>query len=160
MTSDGGKTWHQQTLPLPKVSSDTETISDFSTTPPVFFGNDGILPTIFFKTQNYMVLYLTHDGGKTWTPTTPTPIGTNLTSNVYVADRLHAWFSNNISFYATSDGGQNWAKVGQIPSAIGEMSFVDASNGWAIGTPENSSPLLLHTTNSGKTWQAITYSIQ
>ncbi len=159
-TSDGGKTWQQQTLPLPKELSNAELIGDFTTTPPVFFGNDGILPTIiFYQTQDYMVLYVTHDGGKTWTPTTPTPI-TNISSNIYVADRQHAWFSDHTTFYATSDGGQNWTKVGQTPSEIGEMSFVDASNGWAIGPLTNKSPLLLHTINGGKTWQAITYSIQ
>ena len=53
--------------------------------------------------------------------------------NIYIADRQHAWFSENTTFYATSDGGQNWAKVGQTPSEIGEMSFVDANNGWAVG---------------------------
>ncbi len=162
MTSDGGKTWHQQTLSSPKAFSNAEQIGDFTTTPPVFFGNDGILPTtVFYQSQSYMVLYVTHDGGKTWAPTTPAPVkGISSNDNIYVADRQHAWFIDSTTFYATSDGGQSWAKVGQTPSAIGEMSFVDANNGWAIGPMDNKSPLLLHTTNGGKTWQAITYSIQ
>ena len=160
MTSNGGKNWQQQTLPLPKAFSNAKLIGDFTTTPPVFFGNDGILPTIiFYKAQTYMVLYVTHDGGKTWTPTTPTPIN-DISSNIYIADGQHAWFSENTTFYATSDGGKSWAKVGQTPSEIGGMSFVDANNGWAVGPLKNKSPLLLHTTNSGKTWQAITYSIK
>jgi photosystem II stability/assembly factor-like uncharacterized protein len=162
MSIDGGKNWQQQTLSLPNTLSNAEMIGDFTTTPPVFFGNDGILPTtIFYHTQSYMVLYVTHDGGKTWAPTTPAPIkNPNTNNNIYVTDTQHAWFSDNTTFYATSDGGKSWTQVGQTPSEIGEMSFVDANNGWAIGPSANKSPLLLHTTNGGKTWQAITYSIQ
>ncbi|MBV9230516.1 MAG: hypothetical protein JOZ18_14500 [Chloroflexi bacterium] len=160
MTSDGGKTWQQQTLPIPKEFSNAELVGDFTTTPPVFFGNDGILPTMmFYRSQSYMVLYVTHDGGKTWTSTTPTPIDGD-GSNIYVADMQHAWFSDRTTFYATSDGGKSWAKLGQTPSEIGAMSFVDANNGWGIGLPGNKSPLLLHTTDGGRMWQSITYYIQ
>jgi len=161
MTSNGGKAWQQQTLSLPKELSNAELIGDFTTTPPVFFGNEGILPTtIYYQSQDYMVLYVTHDGGKTWTPTTPAPINPSTNNNIYVADTQHAWFSDKTTFYATSDGGKTWVQAGQTPSEIGGMSFVDANNGWAIGPSANKSPLLLHTTNGGKTWQAIIYSIQ
>ena len=160
-TSDGGKTWQQQTLPLPTQFSNAELIGDFTTTPPVFFGSDGILPTtVYYQSQSYMVLYVTHDGGKTWTATTPFTPSAAYASNIYVADMQHAWFSTQNTFYSTSDGGQSWTKVGQTPAEIGEMSFVDASNGWAIGLPSDKSPLLLHTTDGGRTWQAIAYSIQ
>lgn len=160
-TNDGGRTWQPQTLPPPKQFSNAELIGDFTTTPPVFFGNDGILPTtIYYQSQSYIVFYVTHDGGKTWTPTTPFTSGVAGISNIYVADMQHAWFSVDNTFYSTSDGGQSWAKVGQTPVLISEVSFVDANNGWAIGLPNNESPLLLHTTDGGRTWQAIAYSIQ
>ena len=105
-----------------------------------------------------MVLYVTHDGGKTWQASTPKSSATSA-SNIFVADMQHAWFSIENTFYSTSDGGQSWAEVGQTPAEIGEMSFVDASNGWAIGLPSNKLPLLLHTTDGGRTWRSIAYSL-
>jgi len=159
-SSDGGKTWQEQKLPLPREATNAEQIGEFTTTPPVFFGNDGLLPVlVYYQSQPSIDLYVTHDGGKTWAPTKLAPIDGR---NVYIADMQHAWASDKTGFYATSDGGEHWTKLGQPSSEIGEMSFVDTNIGWAIGPflLDNKSPLLLHTIDGGKTWQPIIYYIQ
>ena len=53
------------------------------------------------------------------------------------------------------------------PQPVGQLSFVDANNGWAIGSSDvtpgntkNQPPNLLHTTNGGRTWQQITAVLQ
>src|SRR6266480_105375 len=77
---------------------------------PIFPGYRFLLHSSFYRIAQFRTLVLSAE------------IYNNISSNIYIADRQHAWFSENTTFYATSDGGQNWAKVGQIPSAIGEMS--------------------------------------
>jgi photosystem II stability/assembly factor-like uncharacterized protein len=131
---------------------------DYNTTPPVFFGNNGILPVqVGTASGQGLDLYVTHDGGNTWAPTTLANVGMGI---VYVLDMQHAWATDGVVIYATSDGGQSWTKLAGGFTNLGEMSFVDAVNGWAISSRGGKTPLLLHTTDGGKTWRQINYSIQ
>lgn len=102
-------------------------------------------------------LYVTHDGGMHWLPTSLTNF---VSYNVYIEDMQHAWASDGGTIYSTSNGGQSWTKLGTISSTFGVMSFVDALNGWAIGSPGCNTTLLLHTADGGKTWHRIPYVIQ
>jgi len=161
VTHDGGKTWQSQSLPaLPGADKSAK----LSTKPPVFFGMTGLLPVsdqiIPPKTPGIgLDLYVTHNGGQTWTPT---PLVTsNIPGNkklmpftIDVMDMQHAWAILGTDLYATSNGGQSWTKLPSAPQSITELNFVDANTGWAI-TPTN----LLHTTDGGHTWQPINYFI-
>lgn len=162
MTSDGGHTWQTQKLPFPSAISNAEQVGEAFTTPPVFFGNEGLLPAfLYYQSQSHMVLYVTHNGGATWIPTTPLLINGH---NIYVTDMQHAWASDQSGLYTTSDGGQHWTNLGQLPLTINQMSFINHANlvyiGWAIGTHQDQSPALYHTEDGGKTWQQINYYIK
>jgi photosystem II stability/assembly factor-like uncharacterized protein len=152
-TQDGGKTWRSQSLPTIKGLSN----ATYNTTPPVLFGANGVLP-VYVNTANVhgVDLYVTHDGGTTWTPTT---LNNFSAYSVYTLDMLHTWVHGDRTFSATSNGGQSWTTLGATQNAASGMSFVDTSNGWAINDPVNKMATLFHTTDGGKTWQEISYSI-
>ena len=183
VTHDGGQTWQSVQLPaLPGAGQDNLV----ETTPPVMFGNNGLLPitdgdvtlstTGVNPSSTGLDLYVTHDAGLTWSPTKFITITGDEVPIVYVTDMQHAWAATSTGTYATSDGGQSWTKLPPTPQPIGMMSFIDAKNGWAVGPRDipigandsnviakatnSGQPLLLHTTDGGRTWQHINYSIQ
>ena len=65
-TRDGGRTWINSSLPAPRGYRR----DNLHTASPAFFGGDGVLPTSFSFPIAF-VLYHSHDGGSTWSPTTP-----------------------------------------------------------------------------------------
>ena len=154
VTHDGGKTWQSQSLPtLPGLTN-----VEYDTTPPVFFGNEGLLPVqVNTATLRGIDLYVTHDGGSHWSPTELT---TFASTNVYILDMHHAWATVESIVYATNNGGQSWVKQGTAPDTVAGMSFVDENNGWAIGYINDTTPLLLHTIDGGRSWQVIHFVIR
>lgn len=155
VTHDGGKTWQKQSLPLNPSASNSE----YDTTPPVFIGNDGLLPVhVSGSAQPVLDFYITHDGGQTWTSEPLAPFNS---MNTYVVDMAHAWATDTNSnvFYRTVSGGVSWQKEQSATQTINALSFINDSEGWAIGSP-NDKPLLLHTADGGQTWQRINYSVQ
>jgi len=167
-THDGGKTWQRVTsssfFHLPDWGGTQSTVFFYHTTPPVFFGNKGLLPVQVDGQldQNAQVsgfiLFSTANGGQGWGPPAPgiDALAKFMTGDLYIADPQHAWASdtNSGACYATVDAGKTWQKVGDV-GQVRAFSFVDTSNGWAIGDNK-----LQHTTDGGKTWQKLTYSIQ
>ncbi|HEY4032683.1 MAG TPA: hypothetical protein VGL94_01805 [Ktedonobacteraceae bacterium] len=176
VTHDGGKTWQNQSLPVLPGAGKSDLLS---TKPPVFSGNNGLLPVEDQITPPLgsksspsigLDLYATHNGGQTWTPTKL--VTSNLTSNglristTYAMDSQHVWGTLGTNLYATSNGGQSWTQLPQPPQPIDGFSFIDLNNGWAISSgnvtasnTKNQSPNLLHTIDGGHTWQPINYSI-
>lgn len=61
-TKDGGVTWTQQKLNIPKKYSDTE----FSTYPPVFFTSKDALLLTYSPDFSEQLVFVTHDGGASW----------------------------------------------------------------------------------------------
>jgi photosystem II stability/assembly factor-like uncharacterized protein len=166
MTGDGGKTWRYQSLPNLPGATVTAASVFYRTTPPVLFGNFGLLPVYVqgnlpeLGEVNSLILYRTHDGGKTWQtdfPRNPDALVNARLDNLYIADMYHAWGSdpNNGDMYATRDGGQHWEKVATHAGNFKALHFIDAVHGWAIDGVS-----LYRTNDSGRTWQKINYSIQ
>ncbi|GCE21133.1 hypothetical protein KDK_49330 [Dictyobacter kobayashii] len=153
VTHNGGTTWQSQSIPQPNGQQ----AGTFTTTPPVFFGQNGILPTQVYYNSPNIDLYVTHNGGATWTSTTLA----NYNADTFSAlDTQHVWAtqSNGTAIYSTTDGGTSWHAIGNTPQPISELSFVDPQNGWAIGQ-STSTPQLYHTINGGATWTQINYTI-
>ena len=149
VTHDAGRTWHQQTLPIPSGAVPVQVETD----PPTFFtAHDGVLPVRLVTPQASLpYLYLTHDAGSTWNSSTPLPA-----SSADFLDVNRGWATDMHTVYATHDGGQHWITLTTFksPQAIGTPDFVTSDIGWAIvGT--NAGPLLLKTTDGGHTWKAI-----
>ncbi len=153
-TRDGGKTWQSQSLPrVPGVSN-----AIYMTTPPVIIGSTGLLPVqVNTESVRGLDLYVSRDGCNSWAPTT---LDKFAAVEVYALDTQHVWANNTSSFSGTNNEGQSWTALPATGYSVGEISFVDTSNGWTISPIGNNTPLLLHTANGGKTWQKIQYSIQ
>jgi photosystem II stability/assembly factor-like uncharacterized protein len=159
VSHDGGATWNRQSLPLlPGVPS-----AQFSLGSPTFFsGTDGVLPVIFsdvvtergFATD----IYVTHDGGKTWTSTAPLPLASVA---IDFADMQHGWATDGTILYRTSNGGQKWTKLspGVTFKQVTSLDFVSSTLGWAIGGPGKNSSLVLKTTDGGESWMTVPLSI-
>ncbi|GHO88426.1 WD40/YVTN/BNR-like repeat-containing protein [Dictyobacter formicarum] len=152
ITHTGGKTW--QVMLLPHLLGGYTMISNNSQ-PPVFFGNVVLLPVnVSTPSGNMLVLYRSNDSGQHWFQTSVVHI---TAQNTYVLDPSYAWATDTKSgkFYRTTDGGNHWNLASNTVYNLQALSFPSASAGWGI-----SNQSLLHTTDGGKTWQPIHYTIQ
>lgn len=179
ITHDGGVTWQHQSILLPEgVYLGSVTL------PPVFFNaTDGILPLIFPTSPQSQVLtiYVTHNGGASWSATTP--VSTSATAGTSSAmasggivgsgfytggaidfvDAMHSWLASNTfavkshqyissTVYRTSDGGQHWThSTVRLNTGITMIDFVSRAQGWAI----DSAQALYQTTDGGQTWTKV-----
>jgi photosystem II stability/assembly factor-like uncharacterized protein len=156
VTHDGGSTWHQQTLPMPQGVSSAQ----LSILAPTFFSaTDGILPVSFAdiatKRGIAIIIYMTHDGGKTWRSTMPVFVALSAS---HFLDMQHGWLTDGATLFVTSDSGQHWAKLASSANfkRVTLLDFVSATTGWAIGNRGNGSVILLKTSDGGQTWRQIT----
>jgi photosystem II stability/assembly factor-like uncharacterized protein len=106
----------------------------------------------------------TNDGGVTWYDVTPEEIeATTDILETFFLDHEHIWllepdfnnFPNNGLLYHTADGGLTWS-VSSTPFSGGDLSFVDARNGWmladlGVGAGSNA-VAVFQTTDGGATW--------
>jgi photosystem II stability/assembly factor-like uncharacterized protein len=182
-TGDAGQTWQLQTLPLPASLHDGRMVAD---RPPQFFladGTNGIMgatvsPANPDSSDLFRVIFITHDGGQTWQPTTPVKYGT--TWQFITAQIGWMWSQvppyNSVSgpvhgtLYRTFDAGITWQPV---PATHGladclaphdhvvQLDFVDENCGWALIREWNGlSTHVLKTIDGGMTWRDQPMEIQ
>lgn len=100
-THDGGRTWQQQPMPLPKGFAPHWTA--FAKPPTFFTPRDGILPAYYtFREDSgqettIVAFYVTRDSGTTWTYNGPGPVSTWSVATHAVADMNHAWVRRGTS---------------------------------------------------------------
>lgn len=160
-THDSGRTWQQQVMPLPKEL--TPHWNAFPKLPKFFTARDGILPVYYSLPNNsgletvIVAFYVTHDSGKTWTYTTPGPVGSSDVAHG-VADTNHLWVKQGNVVYATTDGGRHWTPLPRNPlfASVIQVDFVSPQVGWAL---RYEFPFLLKTVDGGRTWIPVTYTI-
>ncbi len=149
-TMDSGVTWTQQALPLPPGTES----ADFRTVAPTFFGlNDAVLP-VWVTTgvgQRGLYLYITHDGGATWSRSSGTAQFDGHYDLLSTSDAV-GWSGN---FYATHDSGNTWSQI--IPNidfgeTIGDMDFVSTTIGWVVDMDASGNTALYRTNDGGSTW--------
>ena len=106
----------------------------------------------------------TNDGGITWYNVTPPDVKeTGSAVSTFILDKDHAWvqkpdfnnFPNNGLLYHTADGGLTWT-ISSTPFSGGDLSFLDASNGWmladlGVGAGSNAVSVF-QTKDAGATW--------
>jgi photosystem II stability/assembly factor-like uncharacterized protein len=147
VTYDGGRTWHYQRLSLvPGLRN-----AFYVPSVPVFVGNNGLLPVTVSNIG--IAIYGTNDGGRTWHLSTFTRFSEQV---VYTLDLQNIWATDGNVIHATMNGGRNWG-VFSLLSNVSAFSFVDAMHGWALS---QNGAYLSRTTNGGRTWSLINYSIQ
>lgn len=155
VTLDGGKTWNSQSFPF----SSGQASMQIETRPPTFFtAKDGILPVSFADLITgrgiATVIYVTHDKGITWQPTTPVSAARGTADFL---DMQQGWVTDGNSLYMTNNGGQRWTKLSTSANFknVSHLDFVSPDIGWAIGSTANNSPALLKTMDGGRTWAII-----
>jgi photosystem II stability/assembly factor-like uncharacterized protein len=107
----------------------------------------------------------TNDGGLTWYNVSPpdmTETGYNV--DTFFLDDDHAWvqkpdlekYPNSGTLYRTADGGRTWDNF-IVPFSRGDLSFIDAENGWALadlGVGAGSNAVaVFQTTDGGGSWE-------
>jgi len=154
-TSDSGITWSRLQLAIP-AGYETAFIT---TTAPTFFGaNDAVLPvwmTIGVGMRD-LFLYVTHDGGNSWTPSPAFARNAEQTDTVSMSNTI-SWDWANV-FHTTSNSGGSWNIVTpnvNFDDDFRELDFVSASVGWARQQHSDGSTSLYRTTDGGSTWTLL-----
>jgi photosystem II stability/assembly factor-like uncharacterized protein len=154
-TTNSGVSWVQQSLPLP---AGYESAFITTTAPKFFTPNDGILPVwmTIGSDMRDLFLYITHDGGNTWTPSSSFARNGTITDFVSLQNAF-SWNQNNF-FYATANAGANWMQVTpdiNFGGTIRDMDFVSPSMGWVLDTDDNDNTALYRTFDSGAHWTML-----
>ncbi len=154
-TMNSGTTWSQVSLPLPSGYQS----AFITTTAPKFFGtNDAVLPvwmTIGAGMRD-LFLYITHDGGATWTASPAFARNAEQTEIISMTNTI-SWDSANV-FHSTSNSGNTWTTVTpnvNFGDGFRELDFVSATTGWARLQLSDGHTALYRTTDGGSTWTLL-----
>ena len=160
-THDGGRTWAEQDLALPAGYEDAQAAPEA----PVFFSaQDGVLAVGLFRHEPARALYITRDGGATWTPTPPFSAAVGGAVRTALLSAGEGWAlvqpvpgtTDRVELRHTTDGGLTWTALSADPALakVVELQFVDRDHGWAL-CAEGESTYLLKTADGGRTWARV-----
>ena len=167
VTHNGGVTWSPQPIPLlstPYLGLESPTF---------ITSQDGVMLGTPASEEPGVVVYLTLDGGRSWTAhdapgTSPHAVDVINADDIWLlsSDTMNAGFAAGL--YVTHDGGQIWSTLqrldnGPPPGGLdfngSILDFVSASLGWTdtfIGDGDD----ILQTTDGGHTWKRVTVQIK
>ena len=151
-SQDGGTSWAHQNLSIPAAYSGAMTGANL----PVFFGNnEAVLAVLLFANANGSEFYISHDGGQSWSATTPVDQGGFL--SVASASDFFVW-DGSAPLNVSHDGGASWSKVTpniNIKDNMVSMQFINASTGWALTSDASSHRMLYKSMDGGATWTVL-----
>lgn len=116
-TEDGGRTWSER---LGLAPNDDKRLGGLS-----FIGrSDG------WTVGGGSLIYKTADGGRSWNmaPKSSNKCG----GSPFFVNKQTGWLYGS-SICRTDDGGQSWVKQ-DVGIAVKNLYFIDAANGWAVGS--------------------------
>jgi len=176
-TAGGGGSWQPVAISAPAA------VAGWTLTPtqPAFSGQEGILPIAYRDptgpdnaTANRIYLYVSRDGGSTWSNPQPAPAGFAPVGDIVstsILDSKHIWLTSlslsggdNVqakpAVARTSDGGLSWTVVRNTPRIL-VMTFADPTHGYALDVsgPDNTNGIL-RTSDAGTTWQRVDLSVK
>ena len=149
LTSDGGRTWQNESLSAPRdVEPGLFQSCDCETTPPVIPpGSNRAAVLKIFASGYQSWLYYTQDGGQTWN-TSQLAQSSLLRAPIFVSPQ-DGWTTNESQLFITRDAGQTWSQAGRLPNLrfLGTLDLVNLRDGWATGGVQ-----AYETHNGGQTW--------
>ncbi|HSM72514.1 MAG TPA: NBR1-Ig-like domain-containing protein [Anaerolineales bacterium] len=157
-TSDNGLNWMKQDLPVPAGYENAY----MATVEPKFFDpNNGILPVWMSVDVGArdLYLYVTHDGGNTWTPSSGFARNAQHTDIVSLSSTI-SWDWANL-FHVTNNGGANWTTITpniNFGDDFRGLDFVSATTGWVFLKHPDNSTSLYRTADGGSTWTLLSGS--
>jgi photosystem II stability/assembly factor-like uncharacterized protein len=153
-TDDAGHTWTPVTLELPDGAENFELGVDRDQMQFVS-SQDGFLVVRMSGDSTQTAVYVTSNGGDTWT-LTPTLIPEAGQSNFISVDE--AIIYNGEQFYVTRDAARTWATVTPnivFGDSFAAMDFVNLESGWIITVAEDQRALY-RTQDGGASWLPVT----
>jgi hypothetical protein len=173
VTTDGARMWHPVTIDRPPGHAQDAMSFDLPTfTGDVAISRTGVLPVTLYTPLDpsggdqtaTLALYTSHDGGATWrfetTIGATTALSPPLTITSAILDQ-QAWLvasdPQRARLSRTTDGGQTWNDVGStgLTGWVGQLRFVDGTNGWALTQPEGADFKLSATNDGGRSWRPL-----
>ncbi|HEY0756176.1 MAG TPA: hypothetical protein VGD98_19630 [Ktedonobacteraceae bacterium] len=182
ITHDAGRTWSQQSLPEPLRS--VVSLKQLIVLPPHFFSTqEGVLTASSWAWPG-IITYITHDAGATWQSTAFLRIPASPARPGFIIDIAlpapvpqftgadFGWFWTGPLYepantlLITHNEGQNWTAL-SIPFAkdyhCSTADFISAHTGWLTcnqsGTHASAPSRLFQTSDGGKSWQPIEYTV-
>ena len=153
-TDDGGQTWTPVNLELPEGAENFELGIDRDQMQFVS-ARDGFLIVRMSGDSTQTAVYVTNDGGETWT-LMPTLIPEAGQSDFLSAEEVIIY--NGEQFYVTRDAARTWATVSPdivFGDSFATMDFVNPTSGWII-TVADDHRSLYRTQDGGATWLPVT----
>ena len=150
-TDDGGHNWTPVTLELPAGAENFELGVDKDQLQFVS-ANDGFLAVRMSGEATQTAVYITNDGGNSWT-LTPTLIP-NAGASAFLSAR-EAIIYNGEQFYVTHDAARTWTTVSPnivFGDSFADMDFVNPNAGWVVTVDAANHHSLNRTTDGGATW--------
>jgi photosystem II stability/assembly factor-like uncharacterized protein len=149
---DGGQTWGKQSVNLP---TGYETSMTEVGSARFFNEKDGFLPVRIMKDASNLDFYITHDGGVTWSATTPVS-GTGKYSIISLEDII-SWDGGQY-LHVSHDSGQSWNNIAtnvNVTDTLMKFDFVDALTGWMLTGDANNQHTFYKTLDGGVTWTVL-----
>lgn len=141
-TENGGVTWEEIT-----VGTDVYLYNNLT----FYDENTGVI-TAQLNGSPYFGIYLTSDGGNTWTPSTNVNNAGGIAID-YADENTVFSVGNNEVISKSTDGGNTWEYLNQTTSGLYniEVFFKDTDNGFVAGDDGK----LMITHDSGETWNSF-----
>ena len=144
-TTDGGQTWRRERLPggqWPYTLADVCFI-------------DAEHGWLLVTTDYSAYLLRTRDGGATWEFQAPETFA-NL-GGITFTDRQHGWAVGRWNVFTTADGGATWTIAYHDTDMTHGFTTVTVlgDSGWVTGHDNTYAPILLTSTDGGKSWAPV-----
>ncbi len=166
-TSNGGAVWIN-------ITPSEEPFSRRS----LFALNEKIAWAASSQLENSHIVWRTLNGGESWQPSTPIPLGegTHSLANLQFADASNGWMlvlsetndqGSKMQLYSSKNGGADWERLESIREEM-QLSYLPLTNnsmtllderGWLGGDWVQGEWLMLKTSDSGAHWNTDSFRI-
>jgi photosystem II stability/assembly factor-like uncharacterized protein len=152
-TDDGGRVWFKINLVMPKGVEQ----SDFSVDEMEFVSETtGILALRVGGDQIQTYIYMTEDGGNTWSLSGSPVNGSGQIEYLSVTDYIMYGMDQ---FHVTRDAGRLWSTISPdvyFGDRVGGVEFVNPATGWVIVSDSAGHNKLYMTSDGGRSWALLT----